>query len=97
MDEKEFADTLWICLYTDDTGIGIVGVFSTEEAAFAALPDVVPEGQYWMCPTDKDVRVGSPEDRFSELPERAYPVFALELEVTKPPKKKAKPSLKIVK
>lgn len=94
----QLANVLWLCLYTEDGNIAVVGIFSSEEKALAAIPDN-DDGEYWICPTDIDVVVSSEEDRFNELPDRVYRAYVVEQEVSpdfEPDEQIDKPTLRVI-
>lgn len=85
-EELELKDVLWVMFYSGKNGTCYpIGVFSSEETALENIP-VIPDeyedggGNFWLCPCDLNTIMGSPGDRFSELPDRIYPVFSIELE-----------------
>lgn len=80
MQKENSESILWLCLYTTEGRYGVVGIFSSEEEAMLNVPDD-DKMDFWMCPLEVDVPVGSPEDKFALMPDRIYPVYAFEVEM----------------
>ncbi len=84
MDNRSLDNMLWVVIACLDNEMGVCGVFSSEEIANAKIEELRASYEnmdFWICPTDIDVLIGSEEDRLADMPNRVYQIHDMEIEV----------------